>query len=123
MQDRFWQHVAKSEGCWEWTGANSGRGYGRVGVDGGKTTGAHRVSWEMHYGPVPDGCSVLHRCDNRPCVRPDHLFLGDKLANMADMVAKGRAGHTGGVRGDRHWLRRNPERAKELAALMRAAKR
>jgi hypothetical protein len=81
---RFWARVLKSEGCWLWKGAHPGK-YGQL--DG---RGAHVVSWELHFGPVPDGMHVCHKCDNPPCVRPDHLFLGTPLDNMTDKIAKGR---------------------------------
>lgn len=97
LADRFWEKVTKSDGCWTWSGA-TGMGYGRI-RRGGKNDGfpsTHHVSWELHFGPIPDGMQVLHHCDNRPCVRPDHLFLGTHADNMADMVAKDR-----GARGER----------------------
>lgn len=86
---RFWPRVKKSEGCWEWTGALNSKGYGRINHLG-RNTLTHRCSWELHFGPIPEGLFVLHRCDNRVCVRPDHLFLGDAGDNARDMAAKER---------------------------------
>ncbi len=100
LSDRFWEKVQKTDECWVWLGA-SRRTYRHKGPDyygniaaggqGGATLGAHVVSWILHYGPVPEKSFVLHRCDNRNCVRPDHLFLGTAQDNTADMIAKGRA--------------------------------
>ena len=87
--DRFWDKVRKGDGCWEWIGAKNAQGYGYIAV-GGQTLRAHRVSWELHFGPIPEGIGVCHHCDNRGCARPDHLFLGTQEENMSDMDAKGR---------------------------------
>jgi hypothetical protein len=76
-------------GCWLWTDAPDEDGYGRLWVDG-QTLKAHRVSWEVHFGPIPAGAQVLHRCDTPPCINPQHLFLGSHAENMADREAKGR---------------------------------
>lgn len=77
-------------GCWEWSGARTRDGYGNV-THGRKSMLAHRLSYEFHYGVAPGKLLVCHHCDNPPCIRPDHLFLGDQTANMADMARKGRS--------------------------------
>ena len=80
-------------GCWIWIAALSNKGYGKIGrgmrQDGHEP--AHRISWELNYGPIPEGLHVLHKCDNPPCVNPNHLFLGTHGDNMRDSVTKGRA--------------------------------
>jgi hypothetical protein len=92
---RFWSKVSKSDGCWTWAASKRHKGYGAfVWADGSGAViqgRAHRFSWELHNGPVPAGKCVLHRCDNPPCVRPDHLFIGSKAENNSDMRRKGRA--------------------------------
>lgn len=88
---RFWRHVDKSGDCWVWTArrAKGSKGYGLTTI-GRVTVKAHRLSWQLANGPIPSGLHVCHRCDNPPCVRPDHLFLGTHQDNMADKVRKGR---------------------------------
>lgn len=85
----FWSHVRKDPGCWEWQGYVGPDGYGQ-GHLGMKRGHAQRIAWELTNGPIPDGMFVCHRCDNRICVRPDHLFLGTALDNIRDMDRKGR---------------------------------
>jgi len=93
--ERFWANVIipnDPELCWVWLGY--GNRYGQLMVDGQMIL-AHRLSWEIHNGEIPDGMNVLHTCDNPPCTNPKHLFLGTHLDNMKDMAAKGRHGVAG----------------------------
>ena len=78
-----------NSGCWLWVGSVSNR-YGKISVNY-KKMGAHRVSYELHKGRVPNDMCVLHKCDIPTCVKPDHLFLGTQAENIRDMVTKGRA--------------------------------
>ena len=102
LKDRLLANIEKTPSCWIWLGSLDNHGYGRMNV-GGKPTMTHRVSWEVHKGPIPPGANVLHRCDNPRCVRPRHLFLGDHAANMADKMAKGRHRY-GNVSGEEHGM-------------------
>lgn len=86
---RFWAGVDTTGDCWVWKGSKAGAGYGVLGIDY-KSVYAHRFSYELHFGPIPDNLCVLHKCDNPPCVNPDHLFLGTQLDNMDDRNRKGR---------------------------------
>lgn len=78
-----------ANGCWEYSGSRATFGYGQISVNN-RCARAHRVSWELHNGPIPDDLEVLHRCDNPPCCNPSHLFLGTQADNARDMWAKKR---------------------------------
>lgn len=97
---RFWEKVRKTDGCWLWTANTNEFGHGKY-WDGIRVENAHRHSWRIHNGPIPDGLSVLHRCDVPDCVNPQHLFLGTQSDNIHDMMKKGRRGYTG-LRGEKN---------------------
>lgn len=101
---RFWAKVDRSGppgSCWTWTASRrGGLGYGSY-RSRGRLCSAHRFSWQLVHGQVPDGICVLHRCDVPSCVNPAHLFLGTHRDNTNDKVAKGRQAR---VRGERHGL-------------------
>jgi hypothetical protein len=108
LSERFWKFVKKTDNCWEWSGALT-RGYGSMGSN----SYAHRISWEIHNGPIPKGLWVLHKCDNPSCSNPDHLFLGTQTDNMRDMLNKGR-GNCFGVGN-----KLTPEQIKEIRSTYR----
>lgn len=136
---KFWEGVSDTpdaNGCWRWIGSYRGEtGYGYI-TDNGKMLSAHRASWELHYGPIPEGLLVRHKCPgggNRWCVNPEHLKVGTHQENAEDTVSDGRhrgkwtpeqreafrkvrrdytAAHPETIaRGDDHYLRKDPGRA------------
>lgn len=118
VEERFWARVQQmGAGCWHWTGAIGSHGYGVIGNGPHSTITTHRLSWQLAYGrPVPEGLFVLHRCDNRKCVRPDHLYLGDARQNSADVRERGDTSHWDIER------RKTPElERRRVAALKRGA--
>jgi DNA-binding XRE family transcriptional regulator len=103
VRKRFMDYVEfdTNGGCWLFKGATNGDGYGQNKNADGKREMMHRISFEIHNGPIPDGLCVLHKCDVRACVNPQHLFLGDKRDNAIDAVQKGRWVNN---RGERHGM-------------------
>jgi hypothetical protein len=93
---QFWNHVQKTDGCWLWTGAINGRGYGTFSANQ-RVQNASRVSWLLRHGTIPKDASVCHTCDVPTCVNPDHLFIGTHKDNMQDAAIKGRFGSRAGM--------------------------
>ena len=104
LEERFWKYVMKADDCWPWIGTTNHDGYGvlRTRLESGRrqSTFAHRVSWQMHYGEITEGLEVCHKCDNPPCVKPEHLFLATHIENIRDATVKGRMR---GLRGELNW--------------------
>ena len=110
LEERFWKYVDKADGCWNWSGTKRPDGYGVLGA-GGRSAGlvrAHRLSWRLHNGEIPNGMFVCHHCDNPGCVNPVHLFLGSAKENNADMRLKGRGSNPPKQCGSRNYRRQNP---------------
>ncbi len=87
--EKFWEKVHKTEGCWLWTGATAKKGYGQIGING-KNYLAHRISYLIANGKMPEAPVLRHTCDVPKCVRPDHLLPGAHADNVRDMVERGR---------------------------------
>jgi len=107
--------VAELGPCWEWDGPRNGDGYGYCSIGSRRSRGAHRLSYELHIGPIEAGMVICHRCDNPPCINPDHLFPGTHGDNLADMRAKGRERY---IAGDGHPSSKlTDEQVREIRAL------
>lgn len=92
LYERFWSKVEQASGCWKWRGATVHGGYGILnrGSRGEGLIRAHRYSYLLHYGVIPDGMYVLHKCDNPECTNPEHLYTGDAKQNMRDVSERKR---------------------------------
>lgn len=109
---RFWNKVHfidDATSCWEWRAGLHPTGYGTLQIGRGYEL-AHRISYRLAHGAIPDGAHILHKCDNPACVRPDHLFVGTHADNMRDMAKKGRM--NGG-----HGVKLNPAKVRQIRQL------
>lgn len=99
LAERFWAKVKKGDGCWEWQASLTGSGYGQFSIGYGLSMrGAHRMSYELAYGDIPQGMDIDHVCHNKICVRPDHLRVATRKQNMEHRMGA-QKNSTSGVRG------------------------
>ena len=123
MMERFYDKVdaGPGGGCHLWMAATNEHGYGRIWMAPGMVY-AHRLAWELRRGAIPKGLCALHKCDRPRCVNPDHMFLGTRADNVADMVAKGRQALGSDAGGAKLTptqvaaIRVDPRRRREIAA-------
>jgi hypothetical protein len=117
IEERFWSRVVKDV-CWVWTGYRKA-GYGQIGRGGrgSRIILTHRLSWIFHFGPIPEGLKVLHKCDNPPCCNPDHLFLGTDKDNVRDKINKGRLKWGTTLGGANNKAKLTPEIVREIRRL------
>jgi hypothetical protein len=109
-EERFWFLVIQGPACWGWSG-HTKDGYGVLTIGPNRQGKAHRFSYELHVGSIPDGLFVCHHCDNRVCARPDHLFIGTAQDNTTDMLQKGREARNTGHPGTSHSMAKLTEPA------------
>lgn len=125
-QQRFWPKVEKTDGCWEWTASKNKFGYGQIAAGTTaagkkKVLGAHRVAYEMTYGPIPEGLDIDHACRNRGCVKPTHLRAVTTKQNCENLAGAQSNNVSSGVRGvyrtrEGKWLARVTHNGKQYRA-------
>ena len=105
VEERFWAKVNTTDGCWEWTACKTAEGYGRFLLESYDTHFAHRVSYALANGLIPEGMVIDHICQNKACVRPDHLRATTNKQNLENLSGP-RADNTSGIRGV-SWSKQN----------------